>query len=77
MSPKEKIEWMEWILQHETLGKHVMRLSRKKEKNFFRKLLLRAIQTGQVGRALQLMNVRNNIASNYGDLFMKTKSWFT
>lgn len=73
MNQKEKIEWIKWIMQHDTVLSYVKKLSVKKEKNVFRKLLIYAVRTGQVSRAIQLMKVRNQMAGRYSTLFSKTR----
>lgn len=76
MESKEKAEWMEWIMQHETIKAYLKEISIKKEKNLFRKSLIYAVKTGQLSRAIQLMHARNQVANRYSTLFFKTRSLF-
>lgn len=76
MTNKEKIEWIEWIMQHDKISKHIEDLSTKKEKNPFRKLLIHAMKTGQVIQAIQMMETRNKAAKHLGGWFKKAKSFF-
>lgn len=77
MSQKEKIEWIDWIMQHETIFSYMSEFSTKEESNLYRKWLIRSLQTGQVNRAIQLMHIRNNVAKNYAELFAKAKALLT
>jgi hypothetical protein len=75
MSPKEKIEWMEWILQHETVKETIGSISSKTEKNPFRKLLIRALKRNQINQAIQIMSIRNKAAIRFNEFFQKARTF--
>lgn len=76
LTKEEKVEWVEWILDHDKIAYYLKNKSRRKEKNPFRRLLIRSLQKGQVSRAIDLMNARNQTAKRYSGLFNKVKRIF-
>lgn len=76
MTTKEKIEWIETILKDEKIKYYTEKISRRKEKNPFKRRLMYNIKNEQVSQALQLMSTRNKVEKRFTKLFNRTKFLF-